>query len=213
MAAAVVLDVEPVAHVQAVAVDRQRLVLEGVGDHQRDQLLGKLVGAVVVAAARDHDRQAEGVVVGAAEQVGRGLASPSTGELGAIGDRLGEGRRVGAERAVDLVGGDLHETADALRRAPLRAGPSVPRTLVSRKLDGASMERSTWLSAAKFTIASMRSAASRRRRRPPDRRCRPDEAVARVVLEAGEVLEVAGVGQQVEVDDAVVGSPRAASRT
>ena len=48
--AGVVLDVEPVADVVAVAVDRQGLALQGVEDHQRDQLLGELVGAVVVRA-------------------------------------------------------------------------------------------------------------------------------------------------------------------
>ena len=52
-AGAVVLDVEPVAHVAAVAVDRQRLALERVQDHERDQLLGELVRAVVVRAVRD----------------------------------------------------------------------------------------------------------------------------------------------------------------
>ena len=38
---------------QAVAVDGQRLAVERVGDEQRDELLGVLVGAVVVGAARD----------------------------------------------------------------------------------------------------------------------------------------------------------------
>src|SRR5690606_1761292 len=48
--AAVVLDVEPVAHLLAIAVHRQRLPRERVEDHERDQLLREVVRPVVVAA-------------------------------------------------------------------------------------------------------------------------------------------------------------------
>ena len=50
-AAAEVLDVEPVADLAAVAVDRQRVAVDRVEDHQRDQLLRVLARAVVVGAA------------------------------------------------------------------------------------------------------------------------------------------------------------------
>src|SRR5690606_40216999 len=43
---AMVADVEPVADVLAVAVDGERLPLDGVEDHQRDELFGELVRAV-----------------------------------------------------------------------------------------------------------------------------------------------------------------------
>src|SRR5579871_1976537 len=49
-AGAVILDVQPVADVTAVAVDRKRPLVDRVEDHQRDQLLGKLVRPVVVGA-------------------------------------------------------------------------------------------------------------------------------------------------------------------
>src|SRR5262249_35920882 len=52
---AVVEDIEPISHVPAVAVERDRAILEGVGDEERDHLLRVLIGAEVVAAARDHD--------------------------------------------------------------------------------------------------------------------------------------------------------------
>ena len=48
---AAVLDVEPVADLHAVAVDGQRVAGERVEDAERDQLLGVLVGAVVVRGA------------------------------------------------------------------------------------------------------------------------------------------------------------------
>ena len=99
--------VDPVAHVQAVAVDRQRLVLQGVGDHQRDQLLRELVGAEVVGAARDHGVQPVRVVRGAHQEVGARLG----GRVGVVGlERacLGE-TALRAQAAVDLVGRDLQE--------------------------------------------------------------------------------------------------------
>ena len=45
---AVVLHVEPVAYVLALAVDGETLAFQNVVDHQRDELFGEVVGAVVV---------------------------------------------------------------------------------------------------------------------------------------------------------------------
>ena len=45
---AVVFDVEPVADVQAVAIDGKGFAFEGVEDHQGDEFFGEVVGAVVV---------------------------------------------------------------------------------------------------------------------------------------------------------------------
>ena len=53
MARAVILHIQPVPDVQALAVHRQGLVVQGVGDHQGDQLLGEVVGPVVVGAAAE----------------------------------------------------------------------------------------------------------------------------------------------------------------
>ena len=46
----VVLHVEPIPHVLAIAVQRKQLTGHSIEDHHRDQLLGKLQGAVVVGA-------------------------------------------------------------------------------------------------------------------------------------------------------------------
>jgi hypothetical protein len=70
---AMVLDVEPVANVLAVAVHRKSLALQCVVDHQRDQLLGKLEWAVVVGAVGGQRRQVVGVKVGADEVIGSSL--------------------------------------------------------------------------------------------------------------------------------------------
>jgi hypothetical protein len=55
---AVVLHEQPVTPLSAVPVYRDFLSHQKVADHERDQLLGVLVGAVVVGAAGDEHREA-----------------------------------------------------------------------------------------------------------------------------------------------------------
>ena len=73
--AGMVFHEEPVAHVFALTVDRQRLLVADVVDEERNQLFGELVRAVVVAAVRDNRRHAVGVVERADKVVGTGLRS------------------------------------------------------------------------------------------------------------------------------------------
>src|SRR4029077_1503424 len=108
--AAEVLDVEPVANLPPVSIHRQRVPVDRVQHHQRDQLLRILARAVVIGAAHDRGLGAIGVEVGGDEQV--------TGRLGRrVGrggvERRGLGEGAGLDRAVYLVGGDLEVTADA----------------------------------------------------------------------------------------------------
>ena len=71
---AVVDDVEPVALLQAVAVDRDLPAAQDVRDHQRHQLLGELVGPVVVGAVGHADVHVEiRLHVGAHDLVAGGL--------------------------------------------------------------------------------------------------------------------------------------------
>ncbi len=109
-ARAVVLDVDPVADLLPVAVHRQLLAVEGVGDEQRDELLGVLARSVGVRSARDDGVDAERAVPGEHLQVAPGLAGRVwAGRLDRVG--LVEGAR--EDRAVDLVGGDLDEPPHA----------------------------------------------------------------------------------------------------
>src|SRR5215210_2851526 len=71
--AAEILDEQPVAHLAAVAVHGERVAVEGVQHHQRNQLLGMLPRAVVVRAAADQRLDAVGVSVGRDQQVARRL--------------------------------------------------------------------------------------------------------------------------------------------
>lgn len=115
---AVILDVEPVANILAVTVDRQLLVGQRVDDHQRDELLREVVRAVVVRAARDRRRDLVGAVVGHDEQVGTGLRSRiRTRRLEVRLLREEEVRAVERQVAVDLVRRDLMVAVDAVLAA------------------------------------------------------------------------------------------------
>lgn len=72
-AAAVVVHVDPAADVPAIAVERDRQPVEEVSGKERDDLLGELVGTVVVGAPRDEDIEPVGPEVGAGHEVPAGL--------------------------------------------------------------------------------------------------------------------------------------------
>src|SRR5271166_6843021 len=71
--ARVVLDIAPVANVGPLPIDRQLLPVDGVENDERDELLGEMIGPVVVGAVRDDRREAIGARPGGDEVVGRRL--------------------------------------------------------------------------------------------------------------------------------------------
>ncbi len=79
--AAMVLDVEPVAHLLAVAIHRQRFVGLRVDDQEWNEFFRKVKGAIVVGAIGGQHRQAIGMVVGAHQVVAGGFR----GGVGAVG--------------------------------------------------------------------------------------------------------------------------------
>jgi len=120
---AVVFHIQPVAHLHAVAVDRQLLVVAGIVDHQRNQLLRKLVRPVVVGAAGDVDRHAVGVMERAHKMIRAGLGS-GIRAVRAERSRLREIPFL-AERAVHLIRGHLQILAAGLPGAVLRVIPGL----------------------------------------------------------------------------------------
>ena len=70
---AVILDVQQVTHVHAIAVDRQITPVQRVEQEQRDQLFGILVWPVIVRAIASRHVQPVGMVIGAHQMVGRCL--------------------------------------------------------------------------------------------------------------------------------------------
>ena len=69
----VVLDIEPVADVLALAIYGQWLTVAYVVDKEWYQLLGELVWTIVIRAVRYNCRHAIGVVVGTHKVIARGL--------------------------------------------------------------------------------------------------------------------------------------------
>lgn len=114
----VVTDIEPVTDVGTIAVDRKGFVMHRLLDHERDELLRELVGTVVVAASADGDRKTEGPMVCHDKEVCAGLAGGIRGaglDWGVLGEE--QVRSVQRKVAVDLVGGDLVVTFDAVLAA------------------------------------------------------------------------------------------------
>ena len=103
----VVVDVDPVAHVLAGAVQLGPDAVDQPGDLPRDELLHVLVGPVVVGAVADRGLHAEAAHPGPHQQVGARLGR-RVGAGRVVRRVLGElGRVVQFEVAVDLVGGDV----------------------------------------------------------------------------------------------------------
>jgi len=71
--AAVIFNVNPIAHVTSVAVERNRLVAQRIGDHQRQKLFGELTRPVIVAAPCDHRIKPESMVRRANKMLGCGF--------------------------------------------------------------------------------------------------------------------------------------------
>src|SRR5262249_43241464 len=59
----VILDKDPIAFVQAITVNGEGLLFQSVGNHQRNKLLGELVGPVVVRTAGNNARETVGLPV------------------------------------------------------------------------------------------------------------------------------------------------------
>ncbi len=194
-ALAVVVHVDPVAHLHAVPVDRQLVPVEGVGDEQRDQLLGVLARAEGVGAAGDDGVEAVGAVPREHLEVAARLA----GRVRAgRADRIGLPEGPGRDGAVDLVGRHLHEAAH------LRAAGGLQQ---HRRADDVGVDEVGRLQDAAVHVAlggevdHRVDPRDRARHRLGVGDVGVDEAVGLVVGDVGDVGRVAGVGELVEVHD------------
>ena len=193
---------------------------ERVEDHQRDQLLRKLVAARSCssscwswsAAHRCGGRRAPGDRTRP--------CSPSRASSARRACVSVNGAVLGPQRAVDLVGRDVVEAVPRqralLRATRVRAASSsacVPSTLVAMKASGAS-DRSVDVRLGGEVHDRYRCLPSRSRRldRARDRRCRRARSgSARWPSSGCEVGAVAGVGERVETPRRGRAAARAAS--
>ena len=200
---AVILDVEPVADVLAVAVDRQLLVGQRVDDHQRDELLREVVRAVVVRAARDRRRDLVGAMVGHDEQVSTGLRSRIRARrLEVRLFREEEIRAVERQVAVDLVRRDLMVAVNAVLAAGVEQHARADDVRLQedlRILDGAVDMRLRRKVDDDVRLLLLEDAVDR------TAVCdvRTDELEVLLLHRRLERLEVARIRQLVDADDAV----------
>ena len=218
--ASVVHHIEPVAYVFAFAIDGEGAAVADVVDEQRDELLGELVGAVIVRAVADERRHAVGVVVGAHEMVARGFRG-RVGRMGTIGSGFEEevvavgGGVAGAgdvEGAIHFVGGDVVEAL-----ALIAFGKRLP--IVARRLQetegahhiGAGERHRIFDGTIDVTFGGEVDDAvdvflfEQTTHGGVVADVETGELIVRRVFHVGEIGQVAGVGEHVEADDVVVG--------
>ncbi len=209
--AAVIFDVEPVADLHAVAIDGQGFAGQGVDDHERDELFREVVRPVVVAAVGGDHRQAVGVVPGAHQVVRRGFAG-AVGTVGLVGVGFCKRWVVFGERAVDLVGADMQEAEGRLfgfrQAAPISAhGFEQPKGANDVGLDEVfgALDGAVHMA---FGREVQHCAGPVLGQQGIDQgavaQVALHEVVAGIALQAGQVLQVAGVGEFVEVDHGLV---------
>ena len=205
----VILGVNPVAHVQTVAVQLRPRAREDVGDLPRNELFYVLARPVVVRAVGNGGVHPVGAVPRAHEHVRRSLG-------GAVGARrpvwrlLGEARRVvQGQVPVHLVGGDVVEQF----ALPL-AVPVFPCRLEQRERAQDVRTRE----GERIPDRAVDMAFGREVDDPVDvilTEQRPQhiqvadvpllEYVVRGILDVPQVGKIPGIGQLVEVDDPVIG--------
>jgi hypothetical protein len=205
---AVILDVEPVAHVESLAVDRQGFAFQQIQDQQGNQFLGKLQRPVVVRAVAHPHRQAEGAVPGAHQVIARCL-----------------GRGIGARR---IVAGFFVEQAGRSQRAKHLVGRDVmQKSLAGRPQFAAGFQQIE----GAFDVGAQEGPRSRDRaihvalgrkmhhhvglvlgKHGPQRReiaqVDPFEGVVGPVGHRLQAAQIGRVGQRVQVDEVVFGVSR-----
>lgn len=97
----VILDVEPVADIFAVAIHGKRLAVEHVEDHEGDEFFREMIRAVIIRAVGKGHGKAIRVIIREREMIARSLAR-TVRRARIVGRGLREKARV-AERAVDFV--------------------------------------------------------------------------------------------------------------
>ena len=203
-----VTNVEPIANLLAVTINRKRLACESVVYDKRNEFFGEMVGAVVVGTICCQDGQAVGVMVSTDEVVTGGLAG-GIGAVRLVGVGFFESGVLGRERSIDFVGRDMQEAKGFFiplgKTAPIGSGGfqemkcaddigldklarAVNRTIYMR-LSGKIDDGSRLVLREKFddegTVTNIAS----------------HKDVVRIALERSQILKVSRVGKLVEIDD------------
>ena len=71
--AAMIFDIEPVPDVFAFTVDRQLLIAQRIGNHQRDKLLREMIRTIIIRAPGDRYRNLKCTIIALRQKIGRRL--------------------------------------------------------------------------------------------------------------------------------------------
>ena len=201
---AVILYIQPVTHIFALAVNRQRLVCQGIGDHQRNQLFREVIRAIVVGASGNRYRETISSVVSQYQQIctcfRRGV-----GAAGVDGSLFGKEqvRSVQRQIAVDFVGRNLVITLDAILPASVhhnRCAEDVGLEEDLRVLDRAvymRLRRKVDNDVGLFLLEELVYALT-----VAD--VQLDKSEVRIVHHRFQCGQIAGIGQLVQTNNAVV---------
>ena len=165
---AVVLDVEPVPHVAAVAVERKRSALDRVERHEGDQLLRVLVGPVVVRAVREQRGEPVRLV---STRARGGRRRPST-------RRTASSARTGSPRR-SVPSARVSRTPRRWRRGGTGSGPAA-RARATRDAGAPRRGARRCRPGSSRRMRADRRSSGRRGSRPPGSRWRPAGAAAAV---------------------------------
>jgi hypothetical protein len=203
--AGVVLDIKPVAHIVALAVNRDRLAVQRLQDRQRDQFFGEMVGPVIVRAVAHHSWQPVGLVPGPHQMVG-GRLRGGIGRVRLIPAGLPE-FAVGPERAEHFVRRDMVK-AEAGGAVGGQRAPVIQR-LLEQRVGALDISLDEFAGAIDRAV-DMRLGGKMQHRVRLERAQQPGhggavadiaamKAIARVVLDRLQRIEIGGIGQLVEI--------------
>jgi hypothetical protein len=104
----VILNIQPISDLPAIAIDRERFTCESIQNHQRDKFFRELVRTVIIRAIGYGDGQVIGMVIGS-HQVIAGSLGCRIWRMGSIGSGFSKRRFSRSKASMYLVGGYLVE--------------------------------------------------------------------------------------------------------
>src|SRR3981081_943153 len=125
-----ILDVHPIADVQTIAINRQSFFSQTFDDHMRNELLGKMIGTVVVRAISNNYWQLVSFTPCPNQMIGGSLAC-RVGRVRGVGAGFGE-KSFPPQGAKHLVCRDMQETKSLADRL-VQLSPIVQRFLEQRE--------------------------------------------------------------------------------
>lgn len=192
-----VVDIEPVADVEAIAMDSEPLALGAAMDHAGDELFRVLVGAIVVGAMGNGCGEAVGDGPGADEVVG----SCFRGGVGGVRAVDGEfGEKAVFDRTIDFIRRDVVEVDVGQAADDLKEGEGASDIGLEEELGVGDAAVDVAFGGAVddgvdvvfFTEGLYEGLIAD---------IALDKVVAGIVGDLGQVIDIAGVGEDIEIDD------------